>query len=93
MDLLAYGCKYIIQDLDFKEDTVIEIDYEMLLVHLGVSHQQLLMAFILSGTDWNNGLKKSNFSNNLELIKKYGNISSVIANLKEINQKILAAGL
>lgn len=88
MDIIAYGCKRIIQDLDFKEDTVIEIDYEILLNHLGVSHQQLQMAFILSGTDWNNGLKRSNFAKNLELIKTYGDISSIISNLDEINHAL-----
>lgn len=88
MDLLAYGCKYIIQDLDFKEDTIVEIDYNMLLTHLRVSQQQLLMAFILSGTDWNNGLKKTNFSKNLEFIKKYGDIPSIIAVLDELNRDL-----
>lgn len=88
MDILAFGCKRIILDLDFKEDSVVEIDYEILLTHLGVSHQQLLMAFILSGTDWNNGLKKSYFTKNLELIKQYGNIQGIIANLEEINRDL-----
>jgi 5'-3' exonuclease len=85
MDILASGCKKIILDLDFKEDTVVAIDQEILISHLGVSQQQLLMAFILSGTDWNNGIKKSNFAKNLELIKKYGDIPGIIANLEEIN--------
>jgi len=85
MDILAFGCKRIIQDLDFKEDTVVEIDYEILITHLGVSPHQLLMAFILSGTDWNNGLKRSNFPKNLELIKKYGDIPGIISNLEKIN--------
>jgi len=88
MDILAFGCKRIIQDLNFKEDTVIEIDYDILLAHLGVSHTQLLMAFILSGTDWNNSLKKSTFPKNLELIKKYGDIPSIIANMEEINSDL-----
>jgi len=88
MDLLAFGCKRIILDLDFKEDTVVEIDYEILLTHLGVSHQQLLMTFILSGTDWNNGLKKSYFTKNLELIQKYGDIQGIISNLEEINRDL-----
>lgn len=86
MDLIAFGCKKIILDLNFKEDTIIEIDYEMLINYLGVSSTQLLMAFILSGTDWNNSLKKSNFIKNIELIKTYGDISSIIENLDKINQ-------
>lgn len=88
MDLIAYGCKHVIQDLDFKEDTAVEINYELLLAHLGISQQQLLMAFILSGTDWNSALKRSNFAANLELIKKYGDISTIISNFEEINRDL-----
>lgn len=85
MDLLAFGCQKIILDLDFKEDTVVEINTEQLLTYLNVSHIELLSAFILSGTDWNNGMKNSYFQHNLELIKKYNNIPNVIENLIEIN--------
>lgn len=88
MDILAFGCKKIIIDLNFKEDTIVQIDYETLINYLGVSRQQLLMAFILSGTDWNNRLQKSNFIKNLELIKKYGDIPSIVANLDEINHDL-----
>jgi hypothetical protein len=88
MDILAYGCKKIIFDLDFKKDTVVAIDMEKLISHLGVSLEQLQMAFILSGTDWNNSIKKSNFPKNLELIKKYGDIPNIIANFDEINLKL-----
>jgi 5'-3' exonuclease len=88
MDILAFGCKRIIQDLNFKDDTVVEIDYAKLLAYLEVSQQQLLSAFILSGTDWNNGLKKSNFEKNLALIKKYGDIPNTIANLEAINNDL-----
>jgi 5'-3' exonuclease len=86
MDTLAYGCKKIILDLDFKEDTVVEIDLEKLISYLEVSPEQLKMAFILSGTDWNCGIKRSNFVKNLELIKKYSDIPGIIANLEEINR-------
>lgn len=86
MDLMSFGCNKIILDLNFKEDTVVEIDYEILINHLEVSHKQLQMAFILSGTDWNNGLKKSNFAKNIELIRKYGDIPSIMENLEEINK-------
>lgn len=88
MDILAFGCKKIILDINFREDTVIEIDIDMFLAYLEISHFQLLMAFILSGTDWNNGLKKSNFAKNLDLIKKYGDIPSIITNLEIINKQL-----
>jgi 5'-3' exonuclease len=88
MDLLAFGCQSIILDLDFKEDTVIEINMEQLLAYLNISDSQLLSAFILSGTDWNNGIKKSNFQQNLDLIRKYGEIPRVLDNLPEINSDL-----
>jgi 5'-3' exonuclease len=88
MDLLAYGCQHVILDLNFGEDTAIEIDYNQLLAYLAISQQQLLMAFILSGTEYNSGLKKTNFAMNLDLIKKYGDIPAILANLDEINKDL-----
>jgi len=88
MDILAYGCKRIIQDLNFRDDTIIEINTDMLITYLQVSQEQLLMAFILSGTDWNNGLKNSNFEKNLKLIKKYQHIDSILEHLEEINNDL-----
>lgn len=88
MDLLAFGCQKIILDLNFKEDTVIDINLQKLLTHLNVSQSQLLSAFVLSGTDWNNGIKNSNFEKNLELIKLYGEIPCVLDNLIKINSDL-----
>jgi 5'-3' exonuclease len=88
MDLLAYGCSRIIQNLDFRNDIITEINYEDLLSALRVSGEQLLSAMILSGTDYNNSLKHSKFGDNLEFIKKYGSISKVLENLDEINLDI-----
>jgi 5'-3' exonuclease len=88
MDALAYGCKLVLQDLDFKNDTVNELDYSKLLQSLDVTHDEFLHAMVLSGTDWNNSLKKSNFEINLKLIKKYGSIPIVLDHLDEINNGI-----
>ena len=85
MDILAYGCKIILQDLDFRNDLITEINYEQLLSYLELTNEQFLMSLILSGTDWNNSLKKSSFTNNIALIKQYGTIQNVIEHLDEIN--------
>jgi 5'-3' exonuclease len=88
MDTLAYGCKLILQDLDFRNDLITEINYAKLLQSLGVNYEQMQMALILSGTDWNNSLRRSSFTNNVNLIKKYGNIQNIINCLDEINSKL-----
>jgi len=85
MDLLAYGCHTILKDLDYRNDTILHIDYHLLLNELEVSSEQFLFACILSGTDYNNSLKRSKFEINLELIKKYKTIDSIINNLDDIN--------
>ena len=89
MDTLAYGCKHIIQDLDFRNDLITEILYEDMLHSLGVSREQFLNALILSGTDYNRHLKYSRFADNLEFIKKYGTIPKVLENLDQINLHVL----
>jgi len=85
MDLLAYGCHTILKDLDYRNDTVQHIDYNSLLNELGISPDEFIFTCILSGTDYNNSLKRSKFEINLELIKKYKTINDVINNLDEIN--------
>ena len=88
MDLLAYGCHTILKDLDYRNDTVQHIDYNSLLTELGVSPDEFLFTCILSGTDYNNSLKRSKFEINLELIKKYKTIGYIIENLFQINSTL-----
>jgi len=85
MDSLAYGYKCIIQDLDFKLDTVNEIQYDQLLETFGLPPDEFLSALVLSGTDWNNSLKNSCFEKNLDLIKKWGSIPVILEHLDDIN--------
>lgn len=84
-DVIAYGCHTVLKDLNYLTDTVQCINYKQLLSVIGITHEQLLYTCILSGTDYNNSLKRSKFEINLELIKKYGTINNVIVNLDEIN--------
>lgn len=88
MDVLAYGCHTILKDLDYRNDTVVHIDYNNLLNELQVSSDQFLYACILSGTDYNNSLKRSKFEINLELSRKYNTIDNIINNLTEINSTL-----
>lgn len=85
-DVIAYGCHTILKDLNYINDTVQCINYPQLLKTLGISHEMLLYTCILSGTDYNNSLKRSKFEINLELIKNYKTIQNVINNLDEINK-------
>lgn len=87
-DIIAYGCHTVIKDLNYRYDTIECINYNKLLTSLNITHHQFLLTCILSGTDYNNSLKNSKFETNLELIKKYGSIISVINNLHEINQTL-----
>jgi len=85
-DVIAYGCHTILKDLNYINDTVQCINVNQLLATLGITQEQLLYTCILSGTDYNNSLKRSKFEINLELIKNYRTIRNVIDNLDEINK-------
>jgi 5'-3' exonuclease len=84
-DLIAYGCHTVLKDLDFRNDIVQVVDYTRLLNLLSITHEQFLYTCILSGTDYNNSLKRSKFDINLELVRQYGTIDSIINNLEVIN--------
>jgi len=87
MDILLYGCKTVIMDLDYHNDTIISVEYQQMLIDLQISEMEFLHICILSGTDYNNSLKMSNFRNNIDLIKKYKSIQGVIDNLENINRE------
>jgi len=88
MDVVAYGCHTILNSLDYRKDIVHIIKYDLLLEELGVSSEEFLYTCILSGTDYNNSLKRSKFEINLELIKKYKTIEGIMNNLEEINNPL-----
>jgi 5'-3' exonuclease len=85
MDLLAYGCNNIMFDLDYSNNTVILINLERLLNSLQIDYKQFVQICVLSGTDYNSPLEHSNFSNNIKLIKQYGNIQTLLDNIPKIN--------
>jgi 5'-3' exonuclease len=84
-DVIAYGCHTVLKDLNYSKDTMQCINFEKMLSVLGVSHKEFIYACILSGTDYNNSLKRSKFRINIELIKKYKTIPNICDNLSEIN--------
>jgi len=86
MDLLAYGCNNILFDLDYANNTVTLINLERLLNTLQIDYKQFVQVCVLSGTDYNSPLEHSNFSNNIGLIKQYGNIQTLLDNIPKINQ-------
>jgi 5'-3' exonuclease len=88
MDLVIYGCKIVLSDLDFLKDVVFEFNYEKILDSLNLTRSQFVDSCILSGTDYNSCLTNSRVSNNIDLIKKYNTIENVISNLNEINSTV-----
>jgi len=87
MDTLLYGCKTVTMDLNYSNDTILYVDYMQMLIDLQISEFEFLHICVLSGTDYNNSLKMSNFRNNIDLIKKYKSIQGVIDNLETINKE------
>jgi hypothetical protein len=85
--ILLYGCKTVTMDLDYSEDTILCVDYMQMLIDLQITEMEFLHICVLSGTDYNDRLKMSNFKNNIDLIKKYKSIQGVIDNLKTINKE------
>lgn len=85
IDMLAYGCKVTLQDLDFCNDEITEYVLDDILQDLELTYDQYLNACIASGTDYNNPLKFCKVKDNFELIKKYDTVENLINNLEKIN--------
>ena len=85
MDLLTFGCKKIITDLDYKNDFIVEYNNEEILKNMGLSREEFIDLCICCGTDYNCGLINSDLNTNIKLIKKYTNIETIIEYINIIN--------
>ena len=85
-DMLLYtGISYVLKSLDYINDTFKVYSKVDILTTLDISPNQLIDIAFLSGTDYNCKLYKSSFITNLNYIKLYGNVTTFIAKLFEIN--------
>ena len=85
-DMIRRGCKIIYCDMDYNENTILEIKYDLCLQSMGVTSVQFNNAYDASGTDYNDNITYCKFKVNIELMKQYNTIENVIANLDIINQ-------
>ena len=83
-DVLAYGCKLSLFDLDIKSGICKSIKYSKLLKEMELSSLQFTDFCILCGTDYNNNIKGVGPVNAYKLIKEYGSIEKI----KELNYDI-----
>ena len=95
-DCLAYKCERMLFGLDYLKDTVNQYTLSKILEELNITYFQFLDAFIASGTSYNKCLKYScKFKDNLELVRRFGNLESILDNLPSINsgktEKLIAA--
>ena len=84
-DMFRIGCKNVCLDIDYKNNTILCIDFDVCLKELGITQEQFNEAYDAAGTDYNDNLTYCKFSETLELIKKYNNIENILENLDEIN--------
>jgi len=84
-DMFRRGCNLVHFGLDYKLDTLYEFKYDECLYKMNVTPEQFNNAYDASGTDFNDNLEYCKFKENIELMKEYGSIENVIANLNKIN--------
>lgn len=87
MDLLAYGCPILVQNLNFTSNFVDVYDFDELLTTMDITQKQLIDLCICAGTDHNNKLINIKCKELYTYIKKYKTIEEIIDNLDEINRE------
>lgn len=85
MDLLAYGCPVLIQNLNFTNDYIDIYKLDEVLTVMGITQSQLLDLCICAGNDFNNKLINIKCKEIYTYIKEYENIENIIENLDDIN--------
>jgi len=69
-DSLLFGAKYVVRNLNLKEDLEL-IDLERNLKELGIDQEQLILIGMLIGTDFNEGVKGIGPKTALKIVKAY----------------------
>ncbi|ADP77763.1 flap endonuclease 1 [Methanothermus fervidus DSM 2088] len=78
-DCLLFGAPRVIRNLAISSDINLELlELDKILKKLGISREQLIDIALLVGTDFNPGVKGIGAKRGLELIKKFGDIYTVI---------------
>jgi len=88
MDLLAFGCPAIIRNINFMDDYVDVYEIDKIINVLQITRAQFIDMCIVLGCDYADRLIGLKNSMALPLIKEYGTIENIIANLDRINQTI-----
>lgn len=85
MDLLAYGCKEILNDLDFNTDIIVQYNYNDIIKQFQITSNEFIDLCICSGTDYNKPLINSKLETNIKLIKEYKSIENILNSIDDIN--------
>lgn len=88
LDMLAYGCKNIISNFDYNNETIEIFNYQEILNTLKLTPSQFLDICISCGTDYNSRITETYFIYQLLTTYKYNNLYNIITELPNINSKI-----
>jgi len=81
-DLLAYGCKHVLFDFDYINNTFMYINYDDMLDYIGLTSYQFLDLCISCGTDYNSRFTQTEIT--YKLLKLQINHKLVYTNLQHI---------
>jgi 5'-3' exonuclease len=84
-DMIRRGCKNIYCDIDYNNNTILKINYDLCLTQLNITREQFNNAYDSAGTDYNDNLEYCKFKDTIELMRIYGTIEKVLSNLDNIN--------
>jgi 5'-3' exonuclease len=76
-DVLAYQTPLFLTKLSYTDETVAEVEYELVLNNLELSNNQFTDLCIMSGTDYNKNIFRIGNEKAYKLIKQYGSIDSI----------------
>lgn len=76
-DVLAYGTPFFLSKIDTRSNSVICINYEMMLDGLGFTEKEFLDLCIMCGTDYNDNIPRVGCKTSYKLLQEYGSIEEI----------------
>jgi 5'-3' exonuclease len=86
-DVIAYGTPTFMTKIDTLNDTVVEITYNKILEETGMTMETFTDLCIMCECDYNSNIYLIGPEKSYNFLKNYGNIESVLQNLKTLKNK------
>lgn len=86
MDALTFATPILLRNLNSKKEPIVEINYDIMLTELKLSHNEFVDLCILCGCDYLSRIEGVGPVNAFKLITEHRTLEKVLSHIEEVNE-------